>query len=77
MGRLNDIAPVYRDGEICPYFVMAKDSAEGVSLPDASKESILWAERVLEAIHEKQIKIYLSSLLSMDLVIVVICFVQR
>ena len=45
MGRLNDIAPVYRDGETCPYFVMAKDSAEGVSLPDASKESILWAER--------------------------------
>ena len=44
MGRLNDIAPVYRDGETCPYFVMAKDSAEGVSLPDASKESILWAE---------------------------------
>ena len=44
MGRLNDIAPVYRDGETCPYFVIANDSADGVSLPDASKESILWAE---------------------------------
>jgi len=77
MGREKDIAPVYIEGDIIPYFVIAYDSEDGVSLPDASKESILWAERVLEAIHEKQIKIYLSSLLSMDLVIVVICFVQR
>ena len=44
MGREKDIAPVYIEGDIIPYFVIAYDSADGVSLPDASKESILWAE---------------------------------
>ena len=36
-GIVNDIAPVYRDGETCPYFVMANDSADGVSLPDVNQ----------------------------------------
>ena len=76
IGTENDIAPVYIEGDIIPYFVIAKDSAEGVIRPDGSKESMLWAKSDTEANTKRHVMVHvISFFIRTELVILLVCYV--